>query len=314
MTKEFEKNLDPRFPEKNKIPARVLGYGEISTVLEIGDKDDDKKLAYKRMPLFNNQVEIDDYEILFKEYHQILDEIGIKSPKYRTLHFVENSRYIFYGIQEKVEYHTVGNRILSYANDQEIHVLVILILKSLKKVFDFNRRNKGKLEIGIDSQISNWSLKGFDYENPKITNEMELIYFDTNTPLIKKEGKEQLNPELFLRSAPSFLIWIIRKLFLKDVMERYYDFRLVIIDILANFYKEQKAEVIPSLVGTVNSYIEEELQEFNIKSITIKEVKSYYREDAFIWRFYLSARKFDRILHRLARKNYPYILPDNIKR
>lgn len=314
LIKEYEKNLDPRFPEQNKIPAKVLGFGEISTVLEIGENVEDKKFAYKRMPLFKNQNEIDDYEVLFNEYHEILREIGISAPNYSTLHFVENNRYIFYGIQEKVESNAVGNRVLNYLSEKEIHLLVIAILNSLKKVFEFNRKNSGKLEIGIDSQISNWALKSFNAEKPRITEDIELIYFDTNTPLVKKAGKEQLNPELFLRSAPSFLVWFIRKFFLKDVMERYYDFRLVIIDILANFYKEQRAEIIPSVLATVNKYIENELADFNINPITIKEVKSYYNEDAFIWRFYLSARKIDRLIHMLLHKDYPYILPSKIKR
>ena len=37
LLRQFEKGLDPRFPERNRIRTRVLGYGEISTVLEIGD-------------------------------------------------------------------------------------------------------------------------------------------------------------------------------------------------------------------------------------------------------------------------------------
>ena len=53
------------------------------------------------------------------------------------------------------------------------------------------------------------------------------------------DGVEQLDPELFLRSAPSFLVWLLRLLFLKDVVDRYYDFHLVAVDLIANFYKEQ---------------------------------------------------------------------------
>lgn len=36
LLEEFERQLDLRFPERSGIPARVLGYGEISTVLEVG--------------------------------------------------------------------------------------------------------------------------------------------------------------------------------------------------------------------------------------------------------------------------------------
>ncbi len=35
LLKEFERGLDPAHPEQSKIPARVLGYGEISTIFEI---------------------------------------------------------------------------------------------------------------------------------------------------------------------------------------------------------------------------------------------------------------------------------------
>ena len=33
----FERGLDPAHPERSALPAVVLGYGEISTVLAIGD-------------------------------------------------------------------------------------------------------------------------------------------------------------------------------------------------------------------------------------------------------------------------------------
>ncbi len=35
LLKEFESGLDPAHPEQSRIPARVLGYGEISTIFEI---------------------------------------------------------------------------------------------------------------------------------------------------------------------------------------------------------------------------------------------------------------------------------------
>jgi hypothetical protein len=135
------------------------------------------------------------------------------------------------------------------------------------------------------------------------------------TPLYRVDGTEQLDPELFLRSAPSFLVWIIRLLFLEDVMTRYYDFRQVTIDLIANFYKEQKAELIPVLVETANDFFGEEAAYLDIEPITEKDVASYYREDRMIWSLYLSMRKLDRFLHtRLLRREYPYILPGKIKR
>ena len=44
---EFEQGLNVRRPEESRIPARVLGYGEISTVLEIQSAPAEG-LAFKR--------------------------------------------------------------------------------------------------------------------------------------------------------------------------------------------------------------------------------------------------------------------------
>ena len=179
--------------------------------------------------------------------------------------------------------------------------------------FDFNRRHKGELEVGFDGQISNWAIVNFS-ETQELDDQIELIYLDTSTPFVRQNGAEQLNPELFLRSAPSFLVWILRLLFLEDVMTRYYDRRQVAVDLVANFYKEQRADLVPGLVGTVNEFFSAEVQRGDFKPITVKEIKSYYREDAWIWRLYLAFRKVDRSLHRLVGKDYPYVLPGKIKR
>ena len=159
--------------------------------------------------------------------------------------------------------------------------------------------------------------KGLDCRFPEeneIPNRIELVYFDTSSPLLRKNGKELLDSELFLRSAPSFLVWIIRLFFLKDVMNRYYEFRKVAVDLIANFYKEQRPELIPEIVDTVNDFFFEEIREKGLDPITVKEVRAYYREDAWIWGIYLTFRKMDRFLHRLFGKDYPYILPDKITR
>jgi hypothetical protein len=142
-----------------------------------------------------------------------------------------------------------------------------------------------------------------------------LTYLDTSTPLFRVEGVEQLNTELFLRSAPSFLAWILRLLFLEDVVNRYYDFRRVVIDVVANFYKEQRPDLIPSVLELVNGFFTGEAAGLGIQPIQEKEVRAYYREDALIWTLYLSFRRFDRFLQtRLLRREYPYILPGKIKR
>ena len=128
-------------------------------------------------------------------------------------------------------------------------------------------------------------------------------------------GVEQLNAELFLRSAPPYLAWILRMLFLQDVVTRYYDPRKVTIDLIANFYKEQRSELVPELVAAANTYIKGEGADLGMAEIAEKEVSDYYREDELIWRLYLGMRRFDRFVRKkMLGMEYPYILPGKINR
>jgi hypothetical protein len=315
MLEEFERCIDPRYPERSRIPARVLGYGEISTVFEI-QAEGMQGYAFKRLPIFKDSGEIAPYLASYEEYNRILvEEIGLTLPAYGHAYFVSDSgRPVFYIIQKQLPSPSIGNQAIHDLPESEVPLLVRHILGEMKKVWDFNLRSE-TLEVAIDGQISNWSIASYDSASPHVGEETSFLYMDTSTPLFRVAGVEQLDPELFLRSAPSFMVWIIRLLFLEDVMTRYYDFRQVAIDLIANFYKEQKAELIPALIETANDFFAHEAAEHGIEPITQKDVASYYREDALIWTLYLSMRKFDRFLrNRLLRKEYPYILPGKIKR
>jgi hypothetical protein len=315
LLQEFEMHLDPRHPERSEIPAKVLGYGEISTVFEIGDESQ-RDLAYKRMPIFENEVELDHYKETFDEYCRILvEEIGLELPPYghAVLPPGAGNRVLFLA-QQKLVGESVGNKAIHILPRDDTVRLVRQILRELAKLWEYNAR-KGTFELGIDGQISNWSIKGFDAADPRLGDDIELVYFDTSTPFLRIDGVEQLDPELFLRSAPSFLVWIMRRLFLEDVMTRYYDFHLVATDLIANFYKEQLPEYIPGLVEAANEFFQTGAAGLEVAPLTEKEVRSYYREDAVIWSLYLNARRIDRFMRtRLMRKDYPYILPGKIKR
>jgi len=192
-------------------------------------------------------------------------------------------------------------------------LLVRKVLRELRKVWDFNRR-QSRIQVAIDGQISNWAVADYDPERFNI-EDATLLYLDTSTPLFRVNGVEQLDTELFLRSAPSFLVWILRLLFLKDVVDRYYDFHRVAVDLVANFYKEKRADLIGQVVVTVNDFFTGEAADLGVKPITEKEVRSYYQEDAFIWSLYLAMRKLDRFLRtKVLPGEYPYILPEKIER
>ena len=315
LLKEFEKGLDPEHPEKSRIPARVLGYGEISTIFAI-ESESTKNLACKRLPIFNSQSEVSHYEQIYNGYNDVLQsKIGISVPEFGFAWFkTDKGNIVAFDLQQKLPSDSIGNRALHVLNTDNIRTLFLCILSKLMKVWAFNSANPDSA-LGIDGQISNWSIAGFDAADPRINSSTRLLYFDTSTPMMKKGGVEQLDPELFLRSAPSFLRWLIRWLFLEGVMTRYYDARLVTIDLIANFYKEQRPELVPPLVEAANGFYASEGKALGIAPLSEKEIKAYYSEDKTIWVVFLALRRFDRWLHKhVLRKPYIYILPGNIKR
>jgi hypothetical protein len=314
LLKEFEKGLDPERPEKSKIPAKVLGYGEISTIFEI-QADSVKDLACKRLPIFQTCPEVADYEQLYADYNACLEqEIGISVPQYGFAWFkTDAGRIIAFDVQQKLQPTSIGNRALAILNTEDIRTLFLLVLRELAKLWRFNSANPQKA-MGIDGQISNWAITDFNPGKP-LPAGARLLYIDTSTPLMKRDGVERLDPELFMRSAPSFLVWLIRWLFLEGVMTRYYDARLVTIDLIANFYKEQRPDLVPVLVQAANAFFAGEGKFLSIKPLTTKEIKSYYDEDKTIWTLFLALRRFDRWLHKyVLHQPYAYILPGKIKR
>ncbi|NIM96430.1 MAG: hypothetical protein GTO18_22245 [Anaerolineales bacterium] len=313
---EFEHSINPRHPEQSKIPLKVLGYGEISTVLEI-EREGLRHLAFKRMPMFESEAEVDDFLRVYQNYLDVLGgRIGVNLIPSETTWVTgsDGKRVVLYIIQEKIHSQTIGHHVIHKLSDEKVPLFVRNVLDELKKVFDFNRTHKGKIEVGIDGQISNWAITGFNPESPDLVDQVDLVYFDTSTPLLQLEGEEQLNPELFLRSAPSFLVWILKLLFLEDVMTRYYNPRLVAVDLIGNFYKEGRPELVPQMVEEANAFLASGDSEVTYGPITIEEVDKYYREDSMIWRLYLASRKVDRTIHRLFNSYYPYVLPEKIER
>lgn len=315
LLQDFETDLDPQFPEKGPIPCHVLGYGEISTVFEL-NVEDMQGLAFKRMSIFSNDQELDKYISAYQEYNQLLEgEIGLCLPPHGHA-ILRNpaGRPIFYIIQGKLPAHCIGNNAIHLLNRQGVSILFERVLEELLKIWSFNRQ-QSQYKVSLDGQISNWVIDDFDPEHPLLEEDTPLSYIDTSTPVYLHNDVEQFDPELVIRTTPRLLAMIIRRFFLEDVMSRYYDPRKVTVDILANFHKEQRADLIPELVFTANSFFADEGRELGVEPFDDQEIKDYYREDAFIWSFLSSARRMDCFLYlKVLRRDYPYILPGKVER
>ncbi|MBI9083244.1 MAG: hypothetical protein JEZ11_06560 [Desulfobacterales bacterium] len=300
LLQRFEDGLDPQHLERSEVPAELIGYGEISAIFRIGDAP----VAYKRMPLFADRTEAQAYADMYREYCELLGRTGLTLPETETaLVEIPGRPVALYLAQALLPAERIGNRLMHTLPAQDALALVERVVGEMKKVWAFNETVGPDLEIAMDGQISNWALL-------ESNGKEKIVYIDTSTPFIRKAGAHQLDPELLLQAAPGFLRWLVRWLFVADVLNRYYDPRLVLIDLTGNLFKEQLPDLVAPVIDTINRAMGDD-----ITPLTLEEVEKYYREDKFIWALFLFLRRMDRWLTtKLFRKRYEFILPGKIKR
>jgi hypothetical protein len=314
MLKELERSIDTINPERGKIPIKVLGFGELSLVFEI--VNDPQHYAYKRSPIFENERQAKKHEYIFREYNRILnEEINIKTPPLDVVWFEnDEGRIIFYGIQEKIPPDSVGNSVIHQVRQKEVETLVLKVMREMKKVWTFNNENR-LLEVGLDGQISNFAVLNYDPNKPRIDENSELLYIDTFPPFFRKNGVEAMNMRLLTKALPSYIRSLVNAIFVDDLVGRYYIWRDVAIDLIANFFKEQLPKYIPGILKVINDFFKQEARMFEIESISLKEIQKYYKFDKFVWALMYNLRIFDRYIKtKLFRKKYEFYLPAKIKR
>jgi hypothetical protein len=202
---EFEQGLNVRQPDQSRIPAHVLGYGEISTVLEIQSAQA-ANLAFKRMPMFRTEAEMTQYAVLYEEYVDVLhNRVGIQAVAGELLTVQgAKGKVVAYIAQEKLPPQSIAHRAMHCLPADEVLKLIRAVLGETQKVFDFNRAHANELELGFDGQISNWAIIGFDEEAERLPDGIRLVYLDTSTPLLQKAGANNSIRNCFCAARPSF--------------------------------------------------------------------------------------------------------------
>lgn len=301
----FENQLNPAYPDQSGIVPTILGYGEISSTFCFDAMPD---IAFKRMPPFSGPKAIEDYEKAIATYCLRLSEgSGIRVSEYAIFKMVNrHNEQIVYVAQPRLDADSIGNVRVRESSPEDTDRIIATAADRLIRVGRFNAEHAPDEAIGIDGQISNWSFSREDAEP---------VYFDITTPFLRIGGKEQLDTEIFLKSCPPYLVWLVRWQFLQEVLDRYYDTRLVLIDLAANLYKEGCADKIPAAIEVINATLEETGAAGSISYLNGAEVEKYYKNDAFIWSLFLTLRRMDRYIKtRMLGRRYNFILPGKIRR
>lgn len=266
----------------------VIGYGEITSV--VAWRGPDGPVAAKRLPAFRGGRGVDAYLTVLGDYLDRLGRAGVDVvPTTAERLTLKDGNVAVYLIQPMIGEHLLGHRYLREASEDDAAALFERVFDGLESAIGSN--------IGFDAQISNWALV-----------DDSAWYFDVTTPLLRDEtGEDRLDAGIFLASLPWPLRGVVRRFMVRGIIDEYFDVRTTMLNLLAQFYKEQLAGLIPLGLERANARLE--------RPISPEEVRRYYAKDARLWEFLQRLRRVDRWWHlRVLRRAYSFLLPGRIER
>lgn len=265
---------------------RVLGYGEISSVVAWPVAGGE--VATKRLPPFRDEAQLAAYAACLDDYLAALDGAGIEPVATELQALPADAGLIAYLVQPILPADSLGPARFAAAGERDA---VALFEQLLDAVFAFVADGRG-----LDGQLSNWVFGD------------RLGYLDVSTPLLRDDaGAERLDQSLFMASLPWAVRPVVRRFLLREILDKYYQPRGVILDLLGNLYKERLDALIPILLPVANARLD--------RPIEPAKIESYYRGDARSWALLQRLRKIDRAWQRhIRRRPYPFLLPGPITR
>jgi len=268
---------------------RVLGYGEVSTVIAAGAA---QGYACKRLPRFTSREHFEAYERTFTTYLGLLKAKGLEVLDSRLFSMpAKDGGVIGYVVQPMLNPEHLATSILaaSSAGDDSARALIDGVASHIEDVVSDR--------LGLDGQISNWAVV-----------DGRIKYLDVTTPMFRDEqGRDQLDYELIVALLPWLVRGFIRRFVGPGIVASYHDRRRVLIDLVANLHKERLERWIPTFLGRVNRSVQVE--------ITAPEVLAYYRNDARMWEVIQRSRLIDRWWQcHVRRRVYPALLPGEFRR
>ena len=291
----LEETLVPARPES--VPGlRILGYGEVSAVLVLADVPG---LVLKRMSGFADVTAAEAYRELVTDYVAAVRSAGVPVVETRVLVVRRPGRTpVVYLVQPEVAQERLGHHLLRTADEATHEQLLHRVLDAVLAV-----RDRAVEDIAVDAQLSNWYLASDSDEAP--------VLIDVGTPFLRRGGRQAMDAEIILSTAPAPLRPVFRRLgTVHAYFEDYFEPRTAAVDLLGNYHKEGRSDRLDAALAVVNRW----LQPLGAAPITRREVDRYYRSDARLLGFWLRARRAERAIRLRAGRGYDFILPGKVRR
>lgn len=260
----------------------MIGAGEMTCVLRW------RGHACKRLPPFDDLARVDAYAQLLEEYIRQLRASGV--PVIDTaLHTVSRSgKHMVYLVQSLIPADRCLPAWLRAAPHGEGLPMARLVLDHVQRC----TANK----VGIDANLSNWSV---DDGKP--------LYFDVSTPMLRDAaGHHRLDTEIFVATLPAIVRGLVRRYFVTELLDRYYDTRRVYENLLGDLPNTRLDDLTATLLVEANARLDTPL--------TLKQIYAYRREDLITWRAIRQLLKLEQFWRRtILRAPNPHLLPSQFR-
>ncbi|HVN84177.1 MAG TPA: DUF6206 family protein [Candidatus Binatia bacterium] len=302
---QLERRLDPADPTRAGV--EILGYGEVSAVIGLGEFPD---LVFKRMSGFASDAAGAAYAGVVERYVTLLREIGVAVARTELVQLSPSARrHVVYVVQPRLAADGLGHVLLRNPA-VDLAPLLEPVFALVRRVLDANATRRDGIEIAVDAQLSNWH-----WANPGDA-QCQPTLIDVSTPFMRRDGALEVGVDVFLRAYPGLLRWWLRRTrAVERYIDDYFDFGLVVRDLLGNFVKEGARARIPAMIDCANQWIARQPNPQLLGHVDEAAVHAYYRRDAATLETSLRARRFARfVTTRLLRRRYDFILPGDIRR
>jgi hypothetical protein len=286
------------------LQRQVMECGEISQVTEIIGSSlvnwrhphtgAPMPVVYKKMPPFLRRADAEDFVQHYREYNRLLhEEVGIAVPHYDA-RIVEPAPGVvrIYVVQERVDPGAVCHHLLPRLGEEAAARLYRQILREYEKLFVYNtQRAANGYQLGLDGQIPNWALAASPPDPNDLTGREPLLYLDTNVPMVRVDGRDVVSTDMYFQGLPGVARWLIKRIDLdRQVMDRYFDLRTIMLDFLGNILVRHRSDLVPRLIQVTNEALAGPFSSARFAPFTRKEVDRYYRSDVATWRLWRSLK------------------------
>ncbi len=251
---ELEAAVRIALRERDTAGLNIIGYGELSVVL--GYPFDAPRYACKPSSPFT-EPELDSYTRIIENYIRELTDQGLTVVPTKLMQIERGDRFVAYQIQPALPAESIGDRVLSAAEPDPEHPLLVALAGMVASVTD---------RVSFDPQLPNWSWDG---QCPTL--------IDVGTPFFwREDGEPEMDMRPLFRAIPAPL----RAFAFRDtapLLARYKVPRNVAIDVIAQLMRIELDDWIEPAITALNAELDEPIDEAAGRASLADDLKSFPR-------------------------------------